>query len=111
MRIPDPQLNYHADRYIAQRISAHGITFERYLSDPAYFDALALQPEPLLPAQRTVAERLDADSSVTIAYDPADGCPHCVDGWIIVCLDDICRGQGWCIHGDGDAICPHCCDD
>ena len=69
MRIPDPQLNYHADRYIAQRISAHGITFERYLSDPAYFDALALQPEPLLPAQRTVAERLDAESRVTIAYD------------------------------------------
>lgn len=56
MRIPDPQLDYHADRYIAQRISAHGVTFERYLTDPAHYDTLALQPEPLLPAQRTVAE-------------------------------------------------------
>lgn len=29
------------------------------------------------------------------------------DGWIVTCCDDLCRGQGWCMHGDGDALC-HC---
>ncbi len=81
MRIPDPQLNYHADRYIAQRISAHGITFERYLTDPQRFDALALQPEPLLPAQRAVGEAW-AGKITHVPYDLADHeqlCPHCCD--------------------------------
>lgn len=111
MRIPDALLDHHADRFIAQRISAHGVTFEQYLSDPDRFDTLALQPEPLLPAQRAVAERLDGESSVTIAYAPTDGCPHCDDGRIVICPDDLCRGQGWCMHGDGERLCPHCCDD
>jgi hypothetical protein len=87
MRIPDPQLNYHADRFIAQRISAHGITFERYLTDPAHYDTLALQPEPLLPAQRTVAEVWARQTP--IACGPTDTCAHCADG----------------------RQCPHCCDD
>jgi hypothetical protein len=30
------------------------------------------------------------------------------DGGIITCLDDICRGQGWCMHGDGEQMCPEC---
>ena len=88
MRIPDAQLNYHADRYIAQRISAHGITFERYLTDPAHYDTLALQPEPLLPAQRAAGEAW-ARQAAPIACGPTDTCAHCADG----------------------RQCPHCCDD
>jgi energy-coupling factor transporter ATP-binding protein EcfA2 len=51
-------LDYYAHCYLAQRIGHHGITFEQYLTDPARYDALALQPEPLLPAQQAVAQRL-----------------------------------------------------
>ena len=33
-------------------------------------------------------------------------CPDCDgDGWVVVCIDDICRGLGYCIHGDGDRMC------
>jgi hypothetical protein len=58
MNLPDVMLDYYAHCYIAQRIGHHGITFETYLTDPARYDALALQPEPLLPAQQAVAQRL-----------------------------------------------------
>ena len=27
-------------------------------------------------------------------------------GLVVVCIDDICRGNDWCIHGDGMEICP-----
>ena len=30
------------------------------------------------------------------------------DGWIVVCIDDLCRGAGECMHGDGMALCPEC---
>jgi hypothetical protein len=30
------------------------------------------------------------------------------DGFIIVCIDDVCRGAGECMHGDGEDICPVC---
>lgn len=59
MNLSDALLDHHAENYLAQRISAHGITFEQYLTDPARYDALALQPEPLLPAQQAVAQRLE----------------------------------------------------
>lgn len=29
-------------------------------------------------------------------------------GTIIVCVDDLCRGAGECMHGDGEIICPDC---
>lgn len=29
-------------------------------------------------------------------------------GWILTCVDDICHGLGYCIHGDGIADCPDC---
>jgi hypothetical protein len=63
MKLPDALLEHHADRFIAQRIGAHGVTFEQYLTDPARYDALALEPEPLLPAQRAVAQRLEQRSA------------------------------------------------
>lgn len=27
-------------------------------------------------------------------------------GWYVICIDDVCRGVGECIHGDGMAACP-----
>lgn len=36
-------------------------------------------------------------------------CDECGgEGVIITCYDDICVGQGYCIHGDGESICPKC---
>lgn len=35
-------------------------------------------------------------------------CWNCDDGWVVVCIDDMCRGCGECIHGDGMAPCPEC---
>lgn len=92
MRIPDAQLDYHADRFIAQRISAHGVTFEHYLADPVRYDALALEPEPLLPAQRAVAAAWSADTA----------CPTCEPSL----FDPPC-----CRGGYHPAQCAHCCDD
>lgn len=33
-------------------------------------------------------------------------CGNCDDGMIVVCWDDLCRGAGYCMHGDGMAVCP-----
>ncbi|MFA5027072.1 MAG: hypothetical protein WC713_04305 [Candidatus Methylomirabilota bacterium] len=30
------------------------------------------------------------------------------EGTIVTCCDDMCRGLGECIHGDGEAECPEC---
>ena len=43
-------------------------------------------------------------------WDGEDGyCHHCGgEGFILTCIDDLCHGQGYCMHGDGEEICPHC---
>lgn len=30
------------------------------------------------------------------------------DGFVVTCWDDLCRGQGHCMHGDGEAMCSEC---
>lgn len=30
------------------------------------------------------------------------------DGFEVTCCDDICHGQGFCMHGDGNENCPAC---
>lgn len=36
-------------------------------------------------------------------------CPECHgEGFIVTCIDDICRGSDYCIHGDGEETCPRC---
>ena len=36
-------------------------------------------------------------------------CPDCDGaGWIVTCIDDMCRGSGECIHGDGEDMCRMC---
>ena len=50
-------------------------------------------------------------------YDPLDDdeeydgdcCYNCGGfGWVITCIDDLCRGAGECMHGDGTSPCPVC---
>ena len=43
-------------------------------------------------------------------YDDDDsGCERCGGhGFIVVCIDDLCRGAGECMHGDGEIDCPDC---
>lgn len=37
------------------------------------------------------------------------GCNTCGgEGFIVVCIDDMCRGAGECMHGDGEIPCPDC---
>lgn len=37
------------------------------------------------------------------------GCYRCNGGgWIVFCIDDLCRGAGYCMHGDGERPCPNC---
>lgn len=28
-------------------------------------------------------------------------------GSLVMCVDDLCHGQDWCMHGDND-MCPEC---
>lgn len=46
-------------------------------------------------------------------HDPDEdfygGCNTCGgEGFVVVCIDDLCRGAGECMHGDGEAPCPEC---
>ena len=59
----DEHLNYYADAYVRQRLYAHGVGLETYINatpeQRADYDLLALEPEPLLPAQQAVVLTLD----------------------------------------------------
>lgn len=35
-------------------------------------------------------------------------CWRCDEGTILDCCDDLCHGQGWCMHGR-NRMCPNCC--
>lgn len=30
------------------------------------------------------------------------------EGSVVRCMDDLCHGQGYCMHGDGNARCREC---
>lgn len=60
-----------------------------------------------------MAETEGRDDSPQDDYydDDEDGgyCCRCDNtGMIVVCVDDLCRGAGECMHGDGEIICPDC---
>ena len=51
----------------------------------------------------------DSPSVAEEHFDDGGYCWNCHgEGFIIVCCDDICHGQGYCMHGDGEDICPIC---
>lgn len=46
---------------------------------------------------------------IIIPEEEDNYCNRCDgEGIILVCWDDICHGLGYCIHGDGEVICPEC---
>jgi hypothetical protein len=50
--------------------------------------------------------RGDFDEDEYDDYDDDVSCDACDgDGWILTCCDDMCHGVGYCIHGDGMAMC------
>ena len=53
-------------------------------------------------------EMPDLQYSLTdyLPLDHEADCHLCdADGMVVTCVDDVCRGVGFCIHGDGMAIC------
>ena len=52
-----------------------------------------------------VGQQIDCD----IYREPVE-CWKCSgQGSVIVCCDDLCHGQGWCMHGDdGEEMCSVC---
>lgn len=41
--------------------------------------------------------------------DDAPYCFRCYNaGWLVTCIDDLCRNGGGCMHGDGEEPCPDC---
>ncbi|MEX0745291.1 MAG: hypothetical protein WD118_06780 [Phycisphaeraceae bacterium] len=63
----DEYLERMGDRYVALHLRGHGVTMVQYLSDPERYEALALEPMPLLPAQKAVQARLDAEAGLAPA--------------------------------------------
>ena len=42
-------------------------------------------------------------------YPEYTECEYCNgNGTILVCPDDMCRGAGYCMHGDGERYCEAC---
>ena len=59
--------------------------------------------------QTALPGELDFDPDLRADDNDDDCCPACLGaGTIVTCCDDICVGQGWCMLGDGDEICPEC---
>lgn len=54
----DAHLGHYADRFIALRMARHGVNLAQYLINPYQFERLALEPEPLLPAQEAAVLRI-----------------------------------------------------
>ncbi|NVF14984.1 hypothetical protein [Vreelandella maris] len=54
----DAHLEHYADRFIALRMARHGVNLAQYLINPHQFERLALEPEPLLPAQEAAVLRI-----------------------------------------------------
>lgn len=69
---PDETLAFYADRFVLLRLARHGVTLEQYLANVARFERLALENEPLLPAQHGPVLRLwaEADTGLKQASTP-----------------------------------------
>ncbi|MCL7931725.1 hypothetical protein [Halomonas llamarensis] len=67
----DAHLEHYADRFIALRLARHGVNLAQYLANVERFERLALEPEPLLPAQHAAALRLWQQQDTGLAEQPA----------------------------------------
>lgn len=57
----------------------------------------------------TRPEHLDEEPEDDFDETAPYACPRCDgSGELLVCIDDMCRGAGECMHGDGMIACPAC---
>ena len=80
---------------------------------PRPLSMVSTRRESLRPRSRCRSPRILGVGGAGIAMCWGDcetmQCPGCDgSGEILVCVNDMCRGQGWCMHGDGDQLCPDC---
>ncbi len=68
----DAHLEHYADRFIALRMARHGVNLAQYLINPAQFERLALEPEPLLPAQEAAVLRIWQRWDTGLAQQPSE---------------------------------------
>lgn len=66
-----------------------------------------------LPYERAIAASTQAQDALVDAIDAIEKVGNCWRcggaGFIVACIDDLCRGAGGCMHGDdGEAACPEC---
>ncbi|HYW03584.1 MAG TPA: hypothetical protein VFA86_06530 [Gammaproteobacteria bacterium] len=54
----DEYLEHYAERFLRDRLGAHGVTLVQYLADPARYEHLTERHEPLLPRQRLVQRQV-----------------------------------------------------
>lgn len=66
----DETLEQYADRFVQLRLSRHGVNLAQYLANPVQFERLALEPEPLLPAQQAAVLRIWQRWDTGIAEQP-----------------------------------------
>ncbi|WP_237673607.1 hypothetical protein [Vreelandella profundi] len=72
----DAHLEHYADRFIAQRMARHGVNLAEYLVNPAQFERLALEPEPLLPAQQAAVLRIWQQWDTALAATASEPAPE-----------------------------------
>ncbi|MCL7931714.1 hypothetical protein [Halomonas llamarensis] len=68
----DAHLEHYADRFIALRLARHGVNLAQYLANVERFERLALEPEPLLPAQHAAALRLWQKQDTGLTQQPSE---------------------------------------
>lgn len=62
--------------------------------------------KPMIEAERRAADDAEFDGGYLGESITCWGCGG--EGTEINCCDDLCHGQGWCMHGDGERACPQC---
>ncbi|UEQ03204.1 hypothetical protein LMS44_18240 [Halomonas profundus] len=80
----DAHIEHYADRFIALRMARHGVNLAQYLINPHQFERLALEPEPLLPAQEAAVLRIWQrwDTGLApVAEGTTDSCENQAAGW------------------------------
>lgn len=77
----DETLEQYADRFVQLRLARHGVNLAQYLANPVQFERLALEPEPLLPAQQAAVLRIWQRWDTGLAEQPAAAQESSVPDW------------------------------
>ena len=77
----DETLEQYADRFVQLRLARHGVNLAQYLANPVQFERLALEPEPLLPAQQAAVLRIWQRWDTGLAEQPAAEHESTVPDW------------------------------